>query len=803
MGLLKFFSSKKTSEKSTSDIKAQAYDATTASLPPLLGTYPVAGNGPTNVFEDLQRSHHKMSETNLSLFAGSEVSAPAPPVPRFRDASSIERPSSAPGFAGSSSSPSSRGRRDSLKGPPLSFRKLRVGSVTSTGSPVPGRGSQSPAVPFEGEPFRPPTAPFAHARHFSVQSNSSNPRCFVDILDAQSEIKPSGFQNRVKAAGVRDYGEDVADRNIGENGVDLTSEKVQAFYASNNGSPRDRQDGAPAPSVSRLPFADKESPFKPHRRHDSFDIEARTRSLTSASGGHIPFKTTIFSPERSHRHDTIIEDVPESARGRRRQSLGSYIPTTPSLGPLSLHKAANDASISPSTRRQERRSTTSGEAPLNELGIYTRSASESPLSPKTLQKPVYVVKHNYSLPVQQRPKTSGNPTDETYQAVRPPSRGGSVANPTSSPTPKSPFKRHALSATGASSHQAEWLRDVKLDGGSSTRGPVGRVEVESFVDSADVSSPAPSPHVMRSGPSWRESQDERIRGQTSPFGKNRLDEIYEHVPIRTSSLRHWSISSATPTMSSSSSFARPHSRHTATTSVDLATMSSFMNDSRSSLHSGHCEQNLFPTALRSAIPSPRAAAAPANGFNIDDYLSSDDDVDADSFITTRHRDSGLGGTNEEELLFCDSGYGEGGLQLPGLFDSLENVPDPLFTSPSRPSRMNSFRSPARFQRRLSLDPRIEAPILPLDIEDDDDDGDYDILPARADLALGRRGTRRISAIGNLYQCIEEEKDEKIDIRAAIRLRKEDKARQRAMARYGRAQRRKVAAAEEAEDADAE
>ncbi|GJC94341.1 hypothetical protein ColKHC_03167 [Colletotrichum higginsianum] len=43
-------------------------------------------------------------------------------------------------------------------------------------------------------------------------------RGFIDLLDAQSEIKPSGFQSRVKASGVRDYGEDVADRNIGENG---------------------------------------------------------------------------------------------------------------------------------------------------------------------------------------------------------------------------------------------------------------------------------------------------------------------------------------------------------------------------------------------------------------------------------------------------------------------------------------------------------------------------------------------------------------------------------------------------------
>ncbi|KAI8267819.1 hypothetical protein K4K58_006945 [Colletotrichum sp. SAR11_239] len=522
-------------------------------------------------------------------------------------------------------------------------------------------------------------------------------RGFIDILDAQSEIKPSGFQNRVKAAGVRDYGEDVADRNIGENGVDLASAKVQAFYATNGGSPHDRQDGAPAPSVSMAQFGDKDQPFKPPRRHDSLDMGGRTKSLTSASVGQIPFRTTIFNPDRSQRHETIMEDVPESARSRRRQSLGSYslgsfIPTTPSNGPLDVHKIA-DSSVSPSTRRQKRRSTTGGEAPLNELGIFSTRPTESPSSPKTSQKPVYVVKHNYSLPVQQRPKTSGHAQPETYQAVRPPSRGGS--------------------------------------------------------------------------------------------------------------LRHWSMSSATPTMSSTSSFPRPQSRHTATTSVDLATMSSFMNDSCSSLHSGTADHTSFCTALESALPSPVDAATPGAGFNIDDYLSSDDDVDADSFITTRHRDSGLGATQEEELLFSDSGYGEAGLQLPGLFDSLSAVPEPSYVSPSRPSmrQSHSFGSPVRFQRRLSLDPRVEAPIFSLD-EEDDGPGDYDILPARADLALGRRGTRRISAIGTVYQSIEEEREEKVDVRTAIRLRKEAKAKQRAMARLSRVQRRK-AVDDDADHADVE
>ncbi|TEA18424.1 hypothetical protein C8034_v011016 [Colletotrichum sidae] len=615
----------------------------------------------------------------------------------------------------------------------------------------------------------------------ALRGTSGNVRGFIDILDAQSEIKPSGFQNRVKAAGVRDYGEDVADRNIGENGVDLTSAKVQEFYAT-NGSHGDRQDGTSAPVVSRARLGDKESPFKPPQRQDSLELEGRTRSLTSTSLSQIPFRTTIFSPERSDRHETIFEDGHEPVRGRRRQSLGSYIPTTPTPAPLGLHKRATDSPASPSARRNGRRSSASGDGPLNELGIYTppssRSVTDSPKSPRTTQKPVYVVKHNYSLPVQQRPKTSASQMStqaaEIFPAARPPSRGG----------------RYSLSSTGApaASHHVEWSRKAEPEGGDGASGWVGRVEVESLVDPADVSSPAPSPHVMRSGHSLREGYDDRLR-LGSPFGKTQLDEIYEHVPMRTSSVRDWSISSATPTVSSCSSFQRPQSRHTTNTSVDLATMSSFMNDSRSSLHSATGDDKSFCTALESKLPPPLSplydiTPGGGGGFSIDDYLSSDDDVDADSFITTRHRRSGA----EEELLFSESGYGEGGLQLPGLFDSLTSEPDPTFTSPSRPSLRNSYGSPVCFQRRLSLDPRVEAPYLSFD-EEDDDLGDYDI-PFRADLALGRRGTRRISAIGTVYQRIEEEMEEdKVDVSTAIKLRKEAKAKQRAMARVSRSQKK--------------
>ncbi|KAK3186330.1 hypothetical protein K4F52_004868 [Lecanicillium sp. MT-2017a] len=62
----------------------------------------------------------------------------------------------------------------------------------------------------------------------SRQSTTSS----FHLLDARGEFRPSDFRARLAASGTRDFGEDVADRNIGENGLILSSKPVQTFYAS-------------------------------------------------------------------------------------------------------------------------------------------------------------------------------------------------------------------------------------------------------------------------------------------------------------------------------------------------------------------------------------------------------------------------------------------------------------------------------------------------------------------------------------------------------------------------------------------
>ncbi|KJZ77071.1 hypothetical protein HIM_03392 [Hirsutella minnesotensis 3608] len=61
---------------------------------------------------------------------------------------------------------------------------------------------------------------------------------YVDILDAQSEFKQCDFKSRVLASGARDYGEDVAERNMRHITADLASSATLVDHISAAGAPR-------------------------------------------------------------------------------------------------------------------------------------------------------------------------------------------------------------------------------------------------------------------------------------------------------------------------------------------------------------------------------------------------------------------------------------------------------------------------------------------------------------------------------------------------------------------------------------
>ena len=241
--------------------------------------------------------------------------------------------------------------------------------------------------------------------------------------------------------------------------------------------------------------------------------------------------------------------------------------------------------------------------------------------------------------------------------------------------------------------------------------------------------------------------------------------------LRTRSLRGWSTSSATPTASDASSNPshRPQSRHTANTSVDLS----------------NCAQSIFKASSYASLDSG-AAMSPrttkSSNFNIDDYVSSD----ADSF-TEPCRPRGEG---EEGLLFSEDGYGIGGCQLPGLFDPL-----PCSTSLQPRQVLQHTRSSpslSPMKNRDSFD-RVDGRRFTLDTAaDSDGDSDADCeTPKDISPLRGLRGTKRLSAIlgsPGKWQgttgfaqdvIIEERTSSRADVAAAVRLRKEDKARKRA------------------------
>ncbi|KAK1778590.1 hypothetical protein QBC45DRAFT_160190 [Copromyces sp. CBS 386.78] len=231
MGFLRVFS-KKPGNKRKVDVspKSLDYESMVAGTPPVLGTKPARGNGPL-VIKILPRD---VSQAQIAVRTEGSMNdrlpMPSPSIPGFR-AEDIARPSSAPnGFrtpsrslgAGGSLRAAPGAKSPLRKPPPLSFRMARPET-----SPLARSVSQSG---IDAKVLtQPQVAPSVHSRSNSIVSNTGSR--YRDIIEAHSEIKPINFKIRMKATGTRDYGEDVAERNLGENGHNLDSPSVRAFYA--------------------------------------------------------------------------------------------------------------------------------------------------------------------------------------------------------------------------------------------------------------------------------------------------------------------------------------------------------------------------------------------------------------------------------------------------------------------------------------------------------------------------------------------------------------------------------------------
>lgn len=131
------------------------------------------------------------------------------------------------------------------------------------------------------------------------------PSAFVDILDAQGEIKPSNFKSRIQASGTRDYGEDVADRNMVETSA---SQRPRAVYSSLSGSSLTyRPHGSVSTaSSSKHVFRGKQSLSIPEPtlflQQDSMAVRLPGRLLSEAAlgpGGELALQWKAFSQPMS------------------------------------------------------------------------------------------------------------------------------------------------------------------------------------------------------------------------------------------------------------------------------------------------------------------------------------------------------------------------------------------------------------------------------------------------------------------------------------------------------------------------
>ncbi|TLD27264.1 hypothetical protein PspLS_04927 [Pyricularia sp. CBS 133598] len=713
MGFLSLFSRKRSSSKLSGKLlKSQAYDATIASEPPQRGAYPVAGNGP-NVLDTLSKSA-KFKSTQFPLhFDIEDACAPSPLVPRFRG-DDVQRPKTAPNGSKSGASPTkdSSKRQSTFRGRTLSFRKSRI--ISNPTPDLPDK-SATPQFAQYGQGFVqvfPPTLPslpasspavtspvkHAHRRTKSMLSDGGRS---VDLLDAQSELSPQSpdFKTRLEAAGFRSFGEDVADRNIA---ISLDSSHVKAFY-----TPAAESRKRPPNRDFPLTSVPKENPKPPTTTRSQAAGLTKSPSLRLFPD-QTPLAKTATAAKPAKDNGSLLQ---ASTTGLKRQgslSQGTYVPSGSTPGNIanssarmraqSLHRVTLSKNTStpslpdrPATSWDPRPDDASPQVPH----YIPRRQEEDAERWKKSKIPV-------AMPYRQstHPGTKFHSRFQTYQP-KSDSRPGTSSNVGSVPrTPTSAASDPRPSSSRATSgHVLELPASFAVSDGS-----------DWFAGLDDTKS-APSPCVSISHTHNERSEPRSVGGRRCPrtqsmFSLSRrsdLEDISEFVPERTSSRRRWSVVSDTPSMTSLGSF--PHTPHlqsvlTPETSIDLSFQVMKKNISKTSLRPPRSRGSIYSTNAQGILEIVQDIPTEdgqnhEEDFNIDDYVSSDDD----SFVaprSTRVQDG-------ENLLFRDGGYGIS--QLPGLsrsYATTEPASAPVVRGRAPPVSMSNPSSELPSSKKSSM-----------------------------------------------------------------------------------------------------
>ncbi|KAM3432346.1 hypothetical protein NHJ13734_006889 [Beauveria thailandica] len=229
-----------------------------------------------------------------------------------------------------------------------------------------------------------------------LQSCAAAASRYVDLLDAQGQLGSSDFKARLQASGSRDYGEDVAERNIGQNGLLLGSPAVQQFYAaqssSSSSSSSSSQTSPRRPTTSRYRrYAQNHVILEQPEMEAAFRPSSRASSVYTARS--LPIARTRVTPI----YDSPIYTEP------RRASLASHY-TASSMGLPKLQEGSireemdpggsdDDAAFPPSIPRFRRSETDSNAAehrPASALGWVSRARqSVEVLSAYDMGEPIW------------------------------------------------------------------------------------------------------------------------------------------------------------------------------------------------------------------------------------------------------------------------------------------------------------------------------------------------------------------------------------------------------------------------------
>ncbi|KAI8964351.1 hypothetical protein F5Y11DRAFT_93901 [Daldinia sp. FL1419] len=652
MGWLSFLSRKSTSNLNN-DLKAQAYDETVAANPPIRGTYPVNGNGPS-ILEKFQKSHPHLRNGQFN-----DNSAPPPIVPRL-----LDRPNTAP----TQHSPEGSSRSRSQAGAPSKLRELpkkRHGPYKLP-SKIPTERNEDSTITRSIHSVPSPT--FVRGRNSSIFSgDSESTRGFVDLLDAQSFIKPSDFYGRVKATGTKDYDEDVADRNISENGSNFNSPQAEEFNRKNL-----------PPGI----WCDDEGSGRPRssRKRRTMGYGLQTKSNNSNFRSASPATLALRAYQDEPKNETSLTE-----KALRRRSLHSYVPSAierPSSASTGKRLRGQDSDYFPESLREVARAAIwegfeydpSVDLSLRDNPMQSSASREISIHRQDSDSDLSChARNDFSqgrlAPVNQSRSRNNSPQRRTMSHIsstttKSPSKAGSLR------TLHLPYRGDLITESSLPNAEESLSRKKNRSSSKRHREPVSDFD-GSFYELTPLQPPEPlSPRTIfghSNGPDElgrRRGNGSMISGSARSLKRPEIEDV---VPERGSSIRRWSLTSETAGSTLSSNPFRPQSGHTTNTSVDLAPRLP------SSKAIELDEDNISPESLAGPLLNS-GRREPSINLAIDDDTSSIDSFDAPKRSA---------GEFEKDLLF--QGYGFEGSQLPGLPASFDSVKKPRKPKRAQPS----------------------------------------------------------------------------------------------------------------------